>query len=175
MTSDSSNNAIRRALVGMIVGESTEFACPDGEHPRKFMMRACWLAHSIFGKGRYKSSTKDGTVRITYVPAQAGVAQEAVGPIITPNSPPGAANDAACAPAAAVAPNDDKLLTRKQAVEFLAPWFPQGLTAEQLRAFCNTGRGPDAVRNGRYTLHRVGALRAWIAQRLQPVSGQEAA
>jgi len=164
MESDNSNGAIRVALHGLAVNRGVDFAVPAGEPSRKFLQRVCVAAHRELGKGRYRASVIGTTVQVTHIdPADLAPAAA------IPAAPPVPANDDDRDDAVPAGPSDDLLLTRKQAADYLKPWFPQGITAEQIRAFCNAGQGPAGVRNGRYVLHRVGALRAWAAGRLRPV------
>lgn len=164
MADDISNVQVRNRLIDLPPGASIVLDVPAGEALRKFSVRVACQTHVIFGRGNYRTTTAGGKVEVTRVSkpsAQLAAKAKAV--------PQAAANDDQRAIAPLPATDDDKLLTRKQAVEFLAPWFPQGLSVEQLRAFCHTGRGPAGFKNGRYVLHRVGDLRSWIAERLQPL------
>lgn len=70
-----------------------------------------------------------------------------------------------------LAPPEDTLLTRKQALVFLRPWFPQGLSYGHFARLCQQGAGPAGERNGKSVLFRRSALRAWAEARLQPIDG----
>lgn len=69
-----------------------------------------------------------------------------------------------------LAPPDDNFLTRKQALVFLRPWFPQGLSYGHFARLCQQGAGPTGERNGKSVLFRRSALRAWAEGRLQPIT-----
>lgn len=148
----------RTILEAMEVGEAWTFAVPCGERPADLRRRLCVLAHRAWGKRCYRSAVLDGAVRLTRVSDDE---EEAPPPALPPLPAPQGGNP--------------RFLTRAQAAERLAPYFPGGITAAHLRGLAARKTGPRYYKNGAAAIYRPEDLDAWVLARVRPAGAPRAA
>lgn len=149
----------RAAIEHMQVGEARTFPVLTGESPADLRCRLCVLAHRAWGKAAYQTALLESAVRLTRA------------------SPDGAGPPPTPAPFAAPPPTTGaaRFLTREQAAERLAPYFPGGITAAQLRGFAARKTGPRYYKNGSAVIYRPEDLDAWVLGRVRPGGAPRAA
>lgn len=148
-----------QAAIGhMAVGEARTFPVLAGGSPADLRRRLCVLAHRAWGKGSYRSALLEGGVRLTRAPPGGANSPPIPAPIPAPPPTTGA-----------------RFLTREQAAERLAPYFPGGITAAQLRGFAARKTGPRYYKNGSAAIYRPGDLDAWVLARVRPAGTPYAA
>lgn len=149
-----------RAVIGQMgVGDARTFPVLTGESPANLRRRLCVLAHRAWGKGAYQSVLLEGAVRLTRASPDKAKSPPTPAPIAAPPPGPGAA----------------RFLTREQAAERLAPYFPGGITAAQLRGFAARKTGPRYYKNGAAAIYRPEDLDAWVLARVRPAATPRAA
>lgn len=147
------DTSLKAAVEAMAPGEVRTFRVAAGEGVLALRRHLGTTAHRAWGQGSYR----------TTVSADAVTLRRLERPVRTP--PPAAPLPHAVGKVHTAA---SAFLTREQAAAWLAPYFPGGITAEQLRRHAARHTGPRHYRNGKVALYTPEDLAAWVQARIRP-------